>query len=135
MLERRDFDITRYEVPVDKKAAMVVSKGFQYKPKKNVRDLDSDYPIPVRALPDNNPNFQDLTGFRFGRLRVIGLAKDYKQKWVCRCDCGKYTLRKSKAVKNPENYGDRCDLCQHHAFLIKTRRWKETGKDLDQRDV
>jgi hypothetical protein len=34
----------------------------------------------------------DLTGVRFGRLRVIGLAdvKRYnKPAWFCRCDCGR----------------------------------------------
>jgi hypothetical protein len=34
----------------------------------------------------------DLTGVRFGRLRVIGLAdmKYYnKPAWFCRCDCGR----------------------------------------------
>jgi hypothetical protein len=36
--------------------------------------------------------FIDLTGVRFGRLRVIGLAdvKSYnKPAWFCRCDCGR----------------------------------------------
>jgi hypothetical protein len=34
----------------------------------------------------------DLTGVRFGRLHVIGLAheKRYnKPAWLCRCDCGR----------------------------------------------
>lgn len=37
--------------------------------------------------------FIDLTGQRFGKLTVIGLAdpKD-KKKWECQCDCGKKTI-------------------------------------------
>lgn len=37
--------------------------------------------------------FIDLTGQRFGKLTVIGLAdpKD-KRKWECQCDCGKKTI-------------------------------------------
>jgi len=35
----------------------------------------------------------DLTGQRFGRLVVLGIAsydeKTYTKKWLCRCDCGK----------------------------------------------
>src|ERR671925_1645219 len=36
--------------------------------------------------------FIDLTGFRFGRLYVIGLASEKrcnKPAWLCRCDCGR----------------------------------------------
>ena len=36
-------------------------------------------------------NFMDLTGQRFGRLTVIGLApkgKCRQTRWLCRCDCG-----------------------------------------------
>lgn len=49
----------------------------------------------------------DLTGKRFGRLEVIGLAgKDKRQecKWLCKCDCGNtkvvygYHLRKGHTV-------------------------------------
>lgn len=36
------------------------------------------------------PNFQDLTGCRFGRLTVISRAenKNGKVVWHCKCDCG-----------------------------------------------
>ena len=135
MLERRDFEITRHETPIDKKAALVVSKGFQYQPEKKIRANDSDFPIPVEKNENPDPNFKDLTGIRFGRLKVIGKAANRNKRWVCRCDCGKYTVRTTKAVKNPENYGDRCDLCQHHAYLVKKRIWQDTGKDIDVRDI
>ena len=37
--------------------------------------------------------FIDLTGARFGRLAVIGLAdkRGRHQRWLCQCDCGKQT--------------------------------------------
>jgi hypothetical protein len=40
------------------------------------------------------PKFQDLTGRRFGKLTVIERAetKYGKTRWLCKCDCGKYTI-------------------------------------------
>lgn len=45
------------------------------------------------------PNFKDLTGKRFGRLKVIKRAENYVSpsgnccsQWLCQCDCGNTTI-------------------------------------------
>ena len=46
--------------------------------------------------------FDDLTGRRFGRLRVLGLdeADEKRNKWVCSCDCGNYrTVHRTQLVQ------------------------------------
>lgn len=34
---------------------------------------------------------KDLTGKRFGKLVAIERIKEKGSKWLCKCDCGKYT--------------------------------------------
>lgn len=47
--------------------------------------------------------FIDLTGQKFGKLKVISKADDYVSakgyheiQWLCSCDCGKETIVKRK---------------------------------------
>lgn len=58
---------------------------------------------------------KDLTGFRFGRFTVVG--KLIKKKWQVRCSCGNYSARKSKAILNPNNNNDCCEVCRELLFL------------------
>lgn len=117
--------------PINKTAALVVSKGFEYSPAKVVLTRDQGSPIKTRALP---LDAEALTGKRFGRFTVIGLAKDTNSRWVVRCDCGTYTLRTAKAVKNKENTQDRCEHCRHLAHLKRGDYNRRTGKDINIRE-
>lgn len=81
-----------------------------------------------------NPEFQDLTGREFGRLRVIGIfdsigsPKKNAGLWVCRCVCGRFETRKAKAVRNPRNAEDRCQECHQVKYLQDIERKKAIGK-------
>lgn len=123
--------------PVDRLAAQVVQPGVHFTPEKKVLSNDSDTPIAVRPIPKaarSAKNFDDLTGRKFGRFTVIGLARDFKKQWVVRCDCGRYSTRHSKAVKNPANEQDRCEHCRHLAYLKREEHWRRTGRDRDIRE-
>ena len=41
-----------------------------------------------------NPRWIDLTGQRFGLLTVVEYKQQFRErgKWLCKCDCGEYTL-------------------------------------------
>lgn len=122
---------------INKTAALVVGAGTHYTPNKKVQTNDSDLPIETRAITKSElcqPCFIDLTGSRIGRLTVIGAAREFKGSWVLRCDCGTYTTRKSKAIKNTENIQDRCEHCRHLAFLKRNEQWRRTGRCSDIRD-
>lgn len=124
--------------PVNKTAAIVTSCGVHYEPNKIVQTNDSDLPIATRPFTKaelKQQCFVDLTGFRVGRLSVIGAARDFKGRWVVRCDCGKYSTRRAKSIKNPENVQDRCEHCRHLAFLKRNELWRRTGKHYDIRDL
>lgn len=111
-------------VPINKTAAIVVSKGFRYAPDKKVLTHDSESPhkttrVTIAML--GNPAFTDLRGAVFGRFVVVGLAAEFKGRWVVRCVCGRYSTRRKKAILNPQNADDRCEHCRHLAYLQRVR--------------
>jgi len=116
------FDKLLASRPVNRQAARVLAGGVHYKPNKKIVQRHWTTPPPLVAIPESaksNPCFVDLTGRSFGRFRVIGyLGKsNNKASWLVRCACGDFETRRSRAILNPENYGDRCANCQHLAFL------------------
>ena len=118
--------------PINKTAARVTSKGFDYQPNKLIVCVEGDLPLPVRQL---TPEEEDLRGKRVGRLTVIGRYAGGNGLWVVRCDCSRYATRKTKALKNPNNYGDRCEQCRHISYLKRMDVWRRTGKEVDLRDL
>jgi len=120
-------------VPVNKTAALVTSKGEHYVP--NCKDLtyDSDFPIKTGKIKKecmSDPRFIDLSGNRFGRFTVIGMS-EVDGLWVVRCDCGKYSTRRRKAILNPNNSQDRCGHCRHKLFIKREEHYRKTGRYVD----
>lgn len=111
--------------PVNGTAAAVVSPGVRYDCPKRVQTAESEVPFPVRTVPRYAAN---LTGTRRGSLVVAGLCVSGKGLWSCRCDCGKYVLRRAKALTNERN-DDRCEECRHLAYLRRTQEFRLTGKN------
>lgn len=111
--------------PIDKTAAMVVSRGVSYESGKVIQTKESIAPFPMKKTP---PGTTCLIGVRRCRLVVLGMAAGHKGKWVCRCDCGVYVLRNSKALRNEANQ-DRCEECRHLAHLKRQEEFMRTGKN------
>ena len=127
--------------PVNKMAAFALARGTEWAPAFKKIDInESDFPIRTVDIPEctkTNPNFQDLTGRKHGRLIILGLAESNGKRaaWVCRCGCGRYVVRNEKAILNPENYGDRCRHCKALAYIKKKHAWEAYGNQLDVRDI
>lgn len=108
-------------VPVNSQAAKSIGRGFEYTSPKKVLTQEWDSP-PTMFSRIPKGEF-DLTGHKFGRFTVIGKLMWEKRSvdkalWVCRCACGKYAARTSKAARNPANAEiDRCEQCRHVAYL------------------
>ena len=51
--------------PVNKLAALVTSKGYEYQPNKEIVNLHWELKPQLRSVPKNTPN---LIGFKFGHL-------------------------------------------------------------------
>lgn len=74
------------------------------------------------------PEFVDLTGIRSGRLTVLGIAVDVSAngtRWVVRCVCGSYELRRTrylKACAAGEKTGDDEPMCGSCSYTKKLRQ-------------
>ncbi len=91
--------------PVDKTALKVTLPGYKYMSPKVVQTVESDPPIKTRwprRCENRDPEFTKPHRDAARRLRVLGLAKGYSGLWACRCDCGKYVLRRSKGLEERE---------------------------------
>lgn len=115
--------------PVDKTAALVTGRGFDYVADCRPNAGDSRNPLATKKdIPKNMPM---LVGHKYGRMTVIGVAADRKASWVVRCSCGTYTYRKTRAIRNQANDFDRCGECRHLAFIKKHNLFLATGISKD----
>lgn len=127
--------------PVNKTAALVVSKGVHYEMSCKIQVPEYVGPpkiIPRHLLP-SCPSFIDLTGKQKGRLKVIGLMAEEKGRWVVRCVCGTYTTRSAKSIKsletNPNAKFDACRQCMHFVHMKREELYRRNGKDVDISEV
>ena len=103
---------------------MVTGRGVEYKSKKRVLSDEQDHPYPLKRVPKD---CKDITGMRRGRLVCLGLSAEVNGRWACRCDCGKYVLRKYRAITNEKNSRERCEQCRHLAHLQRTDEFRRLG--------
>jgi hypothetical protein len=114
--------------PVNKTAALVVSgSGYVWEFNCNACHSDSDLPIPFLKFkpphPNQKQNWTDFTGFNLGRLKVFGVCKNRPSRWVCLCNCGKYTTRTSKALaKSVAGQRIDPDCCQECNRVAEAKR-------------
>lgn|SRR6185503_11071400 len=121
--------------PVDRVAARVVRPGIFWITSKHIQTDDSKNPIPYDPVSPFSPI---KAGMKQGALTVLGKVIGSKSgakgcSYVCRCLCGYYVTRRSKALVNPLNAKDCCELCRQKAFLANKRHYRVFGRDLDDR--
>lgn len=138
------FDKLLTSRPVDGAAARVIGGGVHYEPQKEIVQRHWTAPpnlAPITPLMRENPQFEDLAGRKVGRFTVIGylgkLSKSKAALWLVRCACGDYESRNAKAIRNPENRGDRCDKCRHLSHLKRRETYlhNPTAPQPDPRDL
>lgn len=115
MSRRNAIEVGLTHVPLNGTAARVTSKGFQYKPAKKINAAHWREPPPTKKWPDLIEN--DLTGMKSGRFTVVGYLRDIPKRWLVRCVCGAFESRTAKAVRNPKNEEDRCQICRYTEHL------------------
>lgn len=123
--------------PINSTAARVVSVGTAYVPAKKVNGLEfANRPAmrPINRFDRAKPEFKDVTGQKHGRLVAIGLLDDVSTRWVARCGCGVYVVRKTRAMANPANDADGCAECLHVMYLKRFEQYRRTGKNAFLRD-
>lgn len=113
-----------HERPVDKTAALVISRGESFSYRRSLTSNDSEMPLETKEIPEGTPDFR---GKKFGRMTVIGYSATKRKRWVCRCVCGTYTLRRLEVVEKGDEKNT-CDQCNFHAINMKKEFMRRTGK-------
>jgi hypothetical protein len=112
-------------LPINRKASKI-NDGYSYESSKKVETRD--YEI-------LQPTFRSfLDGYKFGWLTVIGRTKAKRKKvslYLCKCNCGMYTERKAKAIRNPNNNKDACARCLQTRYLQRKQEYLATGRNMD----
>jgi hypothetical protein len=134
-----DLNDPRHREPIDKAAALVTSKSSDWwRPEKKIDIRHWDVCPPTRPVPFGLKNKK---GRRFGRFVVVGLEPitSNRTTWICRCDCGRFEPRTSKAIENHKNRFDMCHECRYqyelrrcHArleFKLNTGHWPDDDFD------
>lgn len=117
---------------VDVTSALVVSRGEHHHNAPRVVNQHLEFLPRLRKPPKIAPK---LTGVRFGRFTVVGMHGTIRGVWVVRCACGDYEVRTAKAIRNPNNFGDRCTLCRNAAFQKKDYEYRVHGREVDARTL
>ena len=114
--------------PLDAKAATVRDSESIDHWEAKVADTQPRWfapPLPVKPRPDAVP---DLSGVRFGRMVVVRYHDNHPKvgsKWLCRCSCGYYETRKTKAITANKNTDHSCSACNyigHIAYVQSSNR-------------
>lgn len=130
---RIDVDAVAPLLPGDRVAGRVASRGEHFEWQCKDRKVHSPEPIPYRRpnrIESITPSFTDLTGLKFGRLTVLGIAADIPsngtgQRWVVRCVCGAHETRKARSIKaatsgeRQEDSAFMCAWCDNNQRLQK----------------
>lgn len=120
-----------YLIPINSTAARVVSRGEHFEFSPYQASGDSDLPLPIRPITQqmrDSLGFTDLTGMVVGRLKVVGLAEGKPGRWVCKCACGTYTVRKGRSIREGTVASSPCDQCYQLAVAKKRDHFRRTGK-------
>lgn len=83
-------------------------------------------PIPEGRRPDDK---EDLTGRAFGRLTVIRYHKTHKKdgsRWLVRCTCGDYELRRSRTIRDAAEDA-MCAACGYFEHVKVARERERKG--------
>lgn len=124
--------------PINITAMRVMLKGCEFNKISNdlLKLCQSTCP-PLRMIPHHqniNPQSINFTGFKKGKIKVIGLFAGYeyknitegyvnyiknnRNKWVIRCLCGMYELRSQKSLSRIDNMDVLVWLCSDYKTLI-----------------
>ena len=104
--------------PINRQAANLFKGGHQ----RNPSAYKGAHWVVCPKIDQRRRAKDNLAGLKFGRFIVIGLSSSHKSRWVVKCACGDYEVRKAKAVKNASNGKD---MCAHCSKLIQARRHEE----------
>lgn len=118
--------------PVNQTAKRVIQKGIHYIPSKKISQAHFEIQPAIIPIPGNSPV---KIGYKFGRFTVIGGARSGNGNkcalYVVRCTCGHYEYRTAKAIFNPKNNLDMCQICRDLIYLKRFDEYRQHGYNED----
>ncbi len=121
--------------PIDSVAGASMNKGAHFEPSQKFKINTLHWENKPPKQNNNTAIQKDLRGIKFGLLTVIEYyckgKKNTGGRWLVKCVCGHYEVRTAKAIKNPNNNGDRCCNCRWLHKKRRTQYYKTTGDELD----
>lgn len=107
-------------IPIDRVARRVFGDGEHWEPPmtRNAQPFVRTWDNP----PECNPlpsHAHDYSGIRRGRM--VAFRYFESQKWLCRCDCGAYEIRRIKKWVDHFNAYDACARCDEKHFVTTGR--------------
>ncbi len=125
-------EIYRYLIPINSTAGKVTSKGDHWEFKTEQNNLEWDICPPLLSLKDY-PNTVNIIGRVSDRITIIGLYEKVKRgdaagnKWIGRCCCGKFVVKRSKHFNQGVKKGHRncclqCDRVDRFRKNIKRNK-------------
>jgi hypothetical protein len=109
-----NFDAIAAAAPLDAQAS-VVRDGSGEHYEVTVPAHIEHYTAPPRPQMPRPEGVEDLTGFQRGRFTVIRYHSPTGcgGKWLVRCACGDYELRRAKAIRKGDEQDMSCFRCVH----------------------
>lgn len=120
---------TGHERPVNSTAARVVARGESFAYRQLETEICSSVPLPMK----DSGEYDDLSGRKLGRLKVLGRYDANKNRWVCKCLCGNYCVRSAIAIAKqaPDAACAQCYLqavSRRHEYERRTGKHKDTSE-------
>ncbi len=107
-------------VPINKQAAMGSARGEHWEPMFDDVHGRSDLPLPMKEY--RGPPEKNLVGTVMGRITIVGYShstKKWGSKWVGRCTCGTYELRRRASIERNADPDHACMRCERSKVLSK----------------
>lgn len=111
--------------PVNRVASRVMRKGEHWAPKRKPTAAHVIHgevpPVPPQPLPKGSP---DIAGLKRDRMRAMYYCGNGR--WVARCDCGRFEVRRGAALANRKDEPDACIECRAAHFSKSGRSYGDT---------
>lgn len=123
-MKTTDWDRVVTSAPLNKDAALARDgKGTSWTPARQFTNVFETPPL-MRKYTDVAHN--DLTGRRFQKFVVLGLRQEGSG-WVCRCDCGRYSIQHKGGLLKQQSLGRAyCGECD---YVEEMKAKRLPGKD------
>ncbi len=128
-------------IPVNSTAKKVIQKGVHYECEcKEPTNQELVHKNQLKRLNKkiksimSHPSFIDFVGHKHGTFTVIKYIG--KCKWSCKCSCGSYEIRSTKAIKNHKekqyDQKDTCYLCMDNEKLKNIASSRSQGYEYSE---